>query len=76
MSAEDYCEAARTSNAALSRLAPRVQWQHSCVVAGKTFCVHLAEDEDAINEHADPSGFPVNIITEIRTVIDPNTANA
>ena len=73
MSAEELCGAARTSNDALAQLSPRVQWQHSYVADDKTFCVYLAEDEAAIREHAEISGFPANTITEIATVIDPTT---
>jgi hypothetical protein len=68
--------AAATSNTALAQLAPRVQWEHSYVVEGKTFCIYLAEDEQAINDHARLSGFPANKITEVARIIDPTTANA
>lgn len=71
---EQLRDAARTSNDALSKLAPRVQWNHSYVAADKTFCIYLAEDEDAIRKHAELSGFPANTITEINTIIDPTTA--
>jgi hypothetical protein len=67
-------EAARTSNTALAELAPRVQWQESYVVDGGTVCVYLAEDEQAIRDHAARSGFPANRISEVRRVIDPTTA--
>ena len=66
--------AAETSNVALARLAPRVQWVHSYVAKDKTFCVYLAEDEAVIHEHARLSGFPASKITEIVTVFDPTTA--
>ena len=66
--------AAATSNTALKQLAPRVQWEHSYVVEGKTFCIYLAEDEDAVRKHAELSGFPANVISEITTTIDPSTA--
>ena len=75
MTATELCEAARTSNGALAQLSPTVQWQHSYVSGDKTFCVYLAEDEDAIRKHADLSGFPADVITEVRAVIDPTTAN-
>ena len=68
--------AACTSNAALSRLAPRVQWIQSFVAKDKTFCVYLAEDEAVIREHARISGFPADRITEITGMIDPTTAQA
>jgi hypothetical protein len=72
-SAQDMSGAAATSNAALAKLAPRAQWEHSYVAADKTFCVYLAEDEDAIREHAEISGFPATVITEIKTVLDPTS---
>ena len=66
--------AAATSNSALAQLAPRVQWLESFVAADKTFCIYLAEDEAAIQEHARLSGFPATRITEVVRMIDPTTA--
>ena len=71
---EQLRDAARTSNEALAKLAPKVQWDHSYVAADKTFCVYLADNEDAIRQHAELSGFPANTITEIDSIIDPTTA--
>lgn len=36
--------------------------------------IYLAEDEEAIREHARISGFPATTITEIRSMIDPTSA--
>jgi hypothetical protein len=66
-----FCSLTQTSNSALSKLAPRVQWEHSYVVEDKTFCVYLAEDEEAIREHSRLSGFPANKITPVITILDP-----
>ena len=63
------------SNTALAKLKPRIQWQESFVTADKTFCIYLAEDEAVIREHARLSGFPANVITEVKAVIDPATAS-
>ena len=73
LDAEQLKGAAATSNAALAQLGPRVQWQQSFVAGDKTFCVYLAEDEEAIREHSRISGFPANKITEISGIIDPST---
>ncbi|MBX3429439.1 MAG: DUF4242 domain-containing protein [Hyphomonadaceae bacterium] len=73
MSPTDLSGAAKTSNAALAQLAPKVQWVHSYVAQDKTFCIYLAESEDDIREHARISGFPANKITEVTGVIDPTT---
>jgi hypothetical protein len=69
-----FCNAAKASNAALAKLAPRVQWEHSYVVGNGTVCIYLAEDEAAIHEHARLSGFPANRITEVVRMFDPTTA--
>lgn len=71
---EQLREAAAKSNQALAQLAPDVQWVESYVADDRTFCVYLAENEDAIRKHAEISGFPANRIVEIRRMIDPSTA--
>jgi hypothetical protein len=63
------------SNEALAKLKPRIQWQESFVTDDKTFCVYLADNEAVIREHARLSGFPANVITEVKAVIDPTTAS-
>lgn len=75
MGPEELSGAAATSNEALAKLAPRVQWLHSYVTPDKTFCIYLAEDEEAVREHARISGFPANVISEVTTTIDPSTAH-
>lgn len=74
LNAEELRGAAQASNAALAKLAPRIQWLESFVVQNKTFCVYLAEDEAVIQEHARLSGFPANKVTEVNRIIDPSTA--
>ena len=68
-------DAAATSNDALAKFAGKVQWDHSYVVDNKTFCIYLAESEAAVREHAKLSGFPATKVNEVKTVIDPLTAN-
>ena len=67
-------QASSTSNAALAKLAGKVQWVESFVVDDKTFCIYLADQESSVYEHAKLSGFPANSVTEVRTVISPMTA--
>lgn len=75
MSVTELCGASRASNQAIEKIGPRIQWQHSYVAAGKTFCVYLADSEDSIREHSELSGIPVTAITEVPQIIDPLTAN-
>jgi hypothetical protein len=67
---------ARTSNDVLSGLAPRAQWVHSYVTDDAIACIYLAEDEEAVREHGRCGGFPVDVVRQVRTVIDPMTAEA
>jgi hypothetical protein len=73
---EQLREAAKTSNAALAKLGPDVQWIQSYVADNKTFCIYLAKDEAIIRRHAEISGFPATKITEVKRIIDPATASA
>lgn len=74
MNGQQLKEASSTSNAALAKLAGKVQWVESFVVDDKTFCIYLADQESSVYEHAKLSGFPASKVTEVRTVIDPMTA--
>lgn len=71
---EEKAGAARQSNAALAKLAPKVQWVLSFIAQNKTFCVYRATDENVIRQHAELSGFPANKITPIRGMLDPTSA--
>jgi len=65
--------AAATSNAALAKLSPKVQWVQSFVTEDKTFCFYLAESEAVVREHAKLSGFPATKVSEVGAIIDPTT---
>lgn len=73
LSDKELGNASATSNDALAKLAPRVQWVHSYVTEDRTFCIYLAEDESLIHEHARLSGFPATRVYEVKTMIDPST---
>ncbi|MBI5281381.1 MAG: DUF4242 domain-containing protein [Candidatus Solibacter usitatus] len=62
------------SCAVLRQLGPQVQWVHSYVTDDKIYCVYLAPDEASVREHAQQGGFPANRISQVRSVIDPTTA--
>ena len=67
---------AKTSNGALEKLGPQIQWVESYVADNKTFCIYLAENEDLLRQHSQLSGFPADVITEVRMMIDPQTEHA
>jgi hypothetical protein len=58
----------------LQNLGPRIQWLHSYVTDDKIYCVYIAPNEAAVREHAQQGGFPANKISEVKSIIDPTTA--
>ena len=67
--------ASQQSCSVLRELGPEIQWVHSYVTDDRTYCLYLAADEAAIRRHADLSGFPASRIAEVRSRIDPATAD-
>jgi cell division inhibitor SulA len=72
----DLQGASQKSCSVLRNLGPEIQWVQSYVTDDKLYCVYIAPNEDLIREHAQQSGFPANRISEIKSVIDPTTAEA
>jgi Nickel responsive protein SCO4226-like len=51
-------------------------WIESYITGDKIYCVHIAETEEIVRQHAKLGRFPVNMITEVKTIIDPLTSNS
>ena len=69
--------AAEQSNGTLAAMQSEgksIQWEHSYVAGDKTFCIYVADDPALIDEHAERSGFPATVVTQIGKIIDPTTA--
>ena len=64
------------SCAVLSNLGPQIQWVESYVVDDRIYCVYIAPNEELLREHARQGGFPANRISEVRSIIDPTTAES
>jgi hypothetical protein len=75
MSPADMRGAAQKSCDVLREMGPRALWQQSYVTDDKIYCVYIADDENAVREHAEKAGFPANKISTVRAVIDPATAD-
>jgi len=58
----------------LRNLGPQIEWVHSYVTGDKIYCIYNAPSEEMIREHARQGGFPANRVSEIKTMIDPSTA--
>jgi hypothetical protein len=74
MSPQELQAVSQKSCSVLQNLGPQIQWLHSYVTPDKIYCVYIAPNEEMIREHASQGGFPANRISEIKTTIDPTTA--
>ena len=74
LGASDLQGASQQSCSVLRDLGPEIQWVHSYVTDDKIYCIYRAPNEDIIREHAERGGFPANSISQVRSVIDPTTA--
>ncbi len=74
LSADQLQAISQTSCGVLRNLGPQIQWLHSYVTDDKIYCVYIAPDEETVRRHAQQGGFPANRISQVRTVIDPTTA--
>ena len=74
LSASELQAVAQKSCNVLQNLGPQIQWVESYVTGDKIYCIYIAPSEDMIRAHAQQGGFPANRISEIKSVIDPTTA--
>lgn len=75
LSAAELKDISVKSNAVVAGLGVPYTWITSYVAGDKIYCVHEAENPEAIYEHAREGGFPADKVTEIAAVIGPQTAN-
>lgn len=75
LSAEELQGISQKSCGVLSGMGPQIQWVESYVTDDKIYCIYIAPDEATVREHARQGGFPANRVSEVRSVIDPTTAD-
>ena len=74
MSPVDLKAVSEKSCGVLRKMGPSIQWVQSYVTDDKIYCVYIAPDVASVKEHAKQGGFPANRVSEVRTMIDPTTA--
>ena len=74
LSAQELQAISQTSCGVLQQMGPQIQWLHSYVTGDKIYCLYIAPNEETIREHAQKGGFPANRVSEVKSVIDPTTA--
>jgi Protein of unknown function (DUF4242) len=76
LSSQELQSISQTSCEVLRDLGSEIQWVQSFVTDDKIYCIYIARDEEIVRKHAQKGGFPANQISEVRSVIDPTTAEA
>ena len=74
LSAEQLQAISQKSCSVLQNLGPQIQWVQSYVTGDKITCVYIAPNAEIVREHARQGGFPADSVQEIRSIIDPTTA--
>ncbi len=74
LSEQELRGVATQSCTTIKKMTQNVQWVQSYVTDNKVYCVYLAENEEALREHAKLAAFPANKISEVKTTIDPTFA--
>ena len=64
----------QTSCGVLKQMGPGIQWVQSYVTGDKVYCVYIAPNEEMVRQHAQQGGFPANRVSEVKSIIDPTTA--
>ena len=72
--AETYRLSRRNRAASFQGLGPQIQWVQSYVTDDKIYCIYIAPNKEMVLEHARQGGFPANSVAEVKTIIDPTTA--
>jgi hypothetical protein len=75
LTAEELQSISQTSCEVMSRLGKPYHWIQSFITNDKIYCIHIAENEQTVREHAKLGRFPINTIAEVKAIIDPLTAN-
>lgn len=76
LSGEELQGISQTSCKVLGEMGPQIQWIESYVTDDKIYCVYIAPDAQMVRDHASQGGFPANHVSEVRTIIDPTTAES
>ena len=64
------------SNAVAASLGVPYRWITSYVAGDKIYCIHEADDEEAVREHARRGGFPADVVVPVAHDFGPHTAQS
>ena len=74
MSSKELQDISKMSNKVVHEMGSDIQWNQSYVTGDKIYCEYIAANKDMVREHAKKGGFPADRISEVRSMIDPTSA--
>ena len=74
LTAEELASISASSCAVVSQLGKPYHWVESFVTEDKIYCIHVAESEQVVREHAQKGNFPITSVAEVKAVIGPDTS--
>jgi Protein of unknown function (DUF4242) len=74
LSAEELQSIAQMSNDSISQVNKPYHWVQSYITEDKIYCIHIAESEEVIREHARRGKIPINTVREVTATMDPTTS--
>ena len=74
MSAKELQDISKMSNKVVQEMDSDIQWNQSYITSDKIYCEYIAANKDMVREHAKKGGFPADRISEVRSMIDPTSA--
>jgi hypothetical protein len=76
LSQQELQAISQKSCSVLNKMGPQIQWVQSYVAGDKIYCVYIAPNEQMVRDHAKQGGFPANVVSEVKSIIDPTTGGA
>jgi hypothetical protein len=74
LTAEELQSIAQTSNDSITQIGKPYHWVQSFITDDKIYCIHIAESEEVIREHARRGKIPINTVREVTALMDPTTS--
>jgi hypothetical protein len=75
LTAAELRDISAKSNSVVGGLGVPYVWHHTYAAGDKLYCVHEADNAEAIYRHAKEGGFPADLVAEIKNIFGPSTAN-
>ena len=72
MTPQELRDMTQTSCDVMNDLHTPYHWVQSFVTDDKIYCIHIAESEEIVREHARRGKFPINTVCEVKVIIDPS----